>query len=76
MVTGTCDSSTKEGEMSRCLGPTVQPALPSWKAETSEKLCLCDKADSVRGTMAKFSLDSTRTSHKCTQTCTHMSIHT
>lgn len=41
MVAGTCDSSTKEVEMSRCLGLTVQPALPTWKAETSEKLCLC-----------------------------------
>lgn len=53
MVTGTCDSNTKDVEMSRCLGLTVQPALPTWKAEASEKLCLCKQGGQYQKNNAK-----------------------
>lgn len=56
MVTGTCDSNTKEVEMSRCLGLTVQPALPTWKAEASEKLCLCKQGGQCQRNNAKVFL--------------------
>lgn len=39
--------------MSRCLGLTVQPALPTWKAEASEKLCLCKQGGQCQRSNAK-----------------------